>query len=91
MNESAFTSLIVVSCVCAFWVAAKMASATIFVLDIVVTLALCALAFRHYGRFSRNWVVTIIVLWTWFLSSAIVFILPLDISSVRGTTLLLCW
>ena len=53
---------------------ANMASPTVFVVDILVTLGLCGLAFRHYGRFSSNWVVTSVVLYTWFLSSAIVFV-----------------
>ncbi|EDQ90121.1 uncharacterized protein MONBRDRAFT_18680 [Monosiga brevicollis MX1] len=61
---------------------ANMASPTVFVVDILVTLGLCGLAFRHYGRFSSNWIVTAVVLYTWFLSSAIVFVLPIDVSSI---------
>jgi hypothetical protein len=58
-------------------------SATVFTLDVIATLILCALGFRHYASFRANVLVTAIVLYTWFLSFAIVFILPLDVSSVR--------
>ena len=61
-----------------------MASAAVFSLDVLVTLLLCALVFRHYAGFRKNYIVTVVVLYTWFLSFAIVFILPIDLSSVRA-------
>lgn len=61
-----------------------MASAAVFALDVIVLIALCAFAFRYYADFRTNYVVTFVVLYTWFLSFAIVLVLPIDVSAVRA-------
>ena len=59
-----------------------MANPAVFALDVIVLLVLCALAFRHYADLRTNYLVTFVVLYTWFLSFAIVLVLPLDVSAV---------
>lgn len=52
--------------------------------DVVVTFCLAALLLYHYGNCMRHHiVVTIAVLIAWYFSFLIVFVLPLDVSSVR--------
>eukprot|EP00045_Choanoeca_perplexa_P005641 m.47452 g.47452 ORF g.47452 m.47452 type:complete len:696 (+) comp13225_c0_seq1:95-2182(+) len=68
-----------------------MANAAVFALDVIVLIILCALAFRHYADLRTNYLVTFVVLYTWFLSFAIVLVLPLDVSSAFYLNCLRDW
>eukprot|EP00730_Choanoeca_flexa_P002865 TRINITY_DN11211_c0_g1_i6.p1 TRINITY_DN11211_c0_g1~~TRINITY_DN11211_c0_g1_i6.p1 ORF type:complete len:721 (+),score=166.73 TRINITY_DN11211_c0_g1_i6:90-2252(+) len=68
-----------------------MASAAVFALDVIVLLALCAFAFRHYADFRTNYVVTFVVVYTWFLAFAIVLVLPIDVSAAFYMNCLRDW
>lgn len=56
-------------------------AATVFGLDVVVTLLLAVFVLREYGDIRRSLGVSFITIIAWFFSFAIVLIVPMDISS----------
>ena len=57
-------------------------AATVFVLDVIVTLILSGCLLYSYGNWLRHRIaVTLAVLIAWYFSFLIIFILPLDVSS----------
>jgi hypothetical protein len=54
----------------------------VFALDLILTAVVVGVLVHRYGSIRKEPLVCLLVFFTWFICFSIVFILPLDVSSV---------
>ena len=66
-------------------------SAVPLILDISAILFIIACLHYHYGNWRKHHIiVTVATFLSWFLPSMIIFVLPIDVSSVSTPVIVLC-